>query len=232
MISSTMRKHALGLSVLIAISALTGCGKIDIKSQFLGQVAKPTPLAQVNKPAPEVRKGSSVTVNFTSAGPETLSGSIVCGKMPIRSGRIVATNSQGIIATMGFIVDGRYEIRNLPRGHCSLMLVLDPEGAMPFPIPGLTADFPQGNHPQHRLPVPMLPGRLSELKNFDIEDFENIEMYQRLHEIYGNSDSPLSIHIHAGLNQFDIMLELPEIDMPKIEVPEIEVPEIEVPEIG
>ncbi|MCX7664894.1 MAG: hypothetical protein N2112_05055 [Gemmataceae bacterium] len=209
MISSHEKKRNLFSFLFLTLSAALGCTKVSSLTQD-----NPTP----NLPNGAWNSGTTVApqpsrnqnmIRFTHSGNVHLQGSIFCGEIPIQSGRIIAQNSQGFVSTLGFIHNGQYEIHNLPAGYCKLILILNPEGAMPFPLPPEEVRIMHSRLHPHFAP-PILPGGLEGMDQFLIPETEDFELYYALHEIYGNVHSPLEIYLHDGFNRFDILLQKPE----------------------
>jgi hypothetical protein len=100
------------------------------------------------EPPPEPVKGPGgeemeYVVPVAPAGTAKVSGTVKAGGKPITAGRVLFLFDQGLALSPGIIAaDGTYAAEGLPTGRATIVVLLDPNGEMPFPTPNMTGGPP------------------------------------------------------------------------------------------
>ncbi len=199
-------------ALVFGTSLLAGCG---------------TGPAEV-KTAPNDKEHPTFGIPIAKSGTSTVSGKATLNGDPLVVGRVLLFTSDGLVMSIGTIdKTGTYKLTGAPDGPAAAIVLLDPDGKMPFPTGGSVSAGPSAKGgPPGKMAAPMkgpggtpgpqgkgggfgiqpLPAPFLEQLRFTIPAKEQAK-YRAAHTKYGQSTTanPLKLTV-AGDTTFDLIL--------------------------
>ena len=125
----------------IAVVAMLGFGLLSLAA---GCGTKAT-LATSD---PNSKENPTFGIPVSKGGNSILKGTVTSGGEPVIAGRVLVFVEDGLCLTVGLInSDGTYECVALPDGKAEVVVLLDPDGGLPFPTSAPGAGGPPGGGP-------------------------------------------------------------------------------------
>jgi len=109
---------------------------------------------------PNSKENPTFGIPVSKGGTSVVKGKVTAGDEPIIAGRVLLFVEDGLCLTVGVInADGTYECANVPDGKAEAVVLLDPDGGLPFPTtaPG-AGGMPGGGPPGGGMPGGGPPG--------------------------------------------------------------------------